>query len=165
MKAKATYSSYDAVHNGQQACPVQFDEAWFRTAIEASGYPELFGFRPEALTRFENGAIPYDGNIVPVKITARWEHPKLGRLSCRIWFESYEGRSGWYIRYYAEFTLRTGFHAATTFRRAPEKEQAVFIRSFITNPVTKAATPVAKLPRLEIRARRAGDELRRLTDC
>ena len=165
MKAKATYSSYDAAHNGQQACPVQFDEAWFRAAIEASGYPELFGFRPETLTKFENGAIPYDENIVPVKITASWEHPKLGRLSCRIWFQSYQGRNDRYIRYYAEFTLRTGFHTAITFRRAPEKEQAVFIRSFITNPGTKADAPVAKLPWLEMRARRAGNELRRLTDC
>lgn len=165
MKAKATYSSYDAAHNGQQACPVWFDEAWFRAAIEASGYPELFGFRPEALTKFENGAIPYDENIVPVKITASWEHPKLGRLSCRMWFQSYQGRNDRYIRYYAEFTLRTGFHTAITFRRAPEKEQAVFIRSFITNPGTKAEAPVAKLPRLEIGTRRAGGELRRLTDC
>ena len=165
MKAKATYSSYDAAHNGQQACPVQFDEAWFRAAIEASEYPELFGFRPEALTKFENGAIPYDENIVPVKITASWEHPKLGRLSCRIRFEGYEGRSSWYIRYYAEFTLRTGLHTAITFRMAPEKEKAVFIRSFITNPSTKAEAPVAKLPWLEMRARRAGNELRRLTDC
>ena len=165
MKAKATYSSYGAAYYGQQACPVQFDEAWFRAAIEASGYPELFGFRPEALTKFENGAIPYDENIAPVIITGGWEHPKLGRLSCRIWFQSYKGRSGWYIRYYAEFTLRTGFHTATTFRRAPEKEKAVFIRSFITNPGTKADAPVAKLPWLEMRARRAGNELRRLTDC
>ena len=165
MKAEATYSSYDAAHNGQQACPVQFDEAWFKAAMEASGYPELFGFRPEALTKFENGAIPYDENIVPVKFTASWEHPKLGRLSCRIRFEGYEGRNSWYIRYYAEFTLRTGFHTATTFRRAPEKEKAVFIRSFITNPGTKAEAPVAKLPRLEIGTRQAGNELRRLTDC
>ena len=79
--ASVVFSTYDARYNDQPDSPASFDKDWFREAMQASGYPELFGFSPADVAFFANGVRPYNRELVPAIFTARLDKPQ-ARYAC-----------------------------------------------------------------------------------